>query len=108
MRYAVDADFFLEQTPQALMAAPPDLEVLEELPAAQLLLEPDDLARRLDPALAASVEAAGAADQPVLTSVGDEPDVNAPRTSAARPPSTAMRLLAAVVGRLRRSATNRT
>jgi hypothetical protein len=47
VRYDVDADFFLEQTPQALMASPPHLEVREHLAAEQLVLGPDDLAHRL-------------------------------------------------------------
>ena len=48
VRYDTDDDFFLTLTPQGLMAAPPTLEVVEELDPHQWELEAADLADRLD------------------------------------------------------------
>lgn len=47
-RYDVDEEFFLDRTPQQLMAEGPSLPVAENLDAPQLALDPTTLARMLD------------------------------------------------------------
>lgn len=47
-RYDVDEDFFVERTPQGLLATPPGLPVAEVVPVTELDLSPEELARRLD------------------------------------------------------------
>jgi len=48
-RYDVDADWFLDALPVELLAAAPDLRVVEVVPDDQLHLDADELARRLTP-----------------------------------------------------------
>jgi beta-hydroxylase len=57
-RYDVDERFFLTATPQALMAAPPDLPVAEVVDLAPSPVAPDELASLLDQGRLAKVDRA--------------------------------------------------
>lgn len=56
VRYDVDESFFLEQTPQGLMAAPPDLPVAETISIGSTSLTAPELAVRLDHGAVARVD----------------------------------------------------